>query len=199
MHNNDFSCKLCPRISKNLSILKKNFPTYHNKPVIGRGNINSKICIVGLAPGLHGANKTGTTFTGDFCSNILNISLHQSKLNNPNLFYITNALKCLPPFNKPLSSEIKQCSTYLTNELLLMKNLKVIIALGFVAHKSILSSLKIPLKSYKFSHNTIHNLGNIYMIDSYHCSRININTKKLTISMLNAVFHQAKQYLNQNK
>ena len=196
MRSNNFSCTLCPRINKHFSVLKKNFPTYHNAPVTGRGNINSKICIVGLAPGLHGANKTGKTFTGDFCSNILNTSLQQSNLYHSNQFYLTNALKCLPPYNKPLSSEIKQCSTYLSNELSLMKNLKVIIALGFIAHTSVLKSLQISLKSYKFSHSSIHNLGNIHMIDSYHCSRININTKKLTTNMLNMVFNQAKKYLN---
>jgi uracil-DNA glycosylase family 4 len=196
MKSNDFSCKLCPRINEHFSILKKNFPAYHNGPVVGRGNINSKICIVGLAPGLHGANKTGATFTGDFCSSILNVSLYQSDLNNPNQFYITNALKCLPPYNKPLFSEIKQCSTYLDRELSLMKNLKVIIALGSIAHKSVLISLQIPLKSFKFSHGSIHDLVNIHMIDSYHCSRININTKKLTVNMLSMVLNQAKKYLN---
>ena len=196
MRSNNFSCTLCPRISKNFSLLKQNFPTYHNAPVKGRGDINSKICIVGLAPGLHGANKTGETFKGDFCSNILNTSLHKSGLCNPNQFYLTNAMKCLPPHNKPLSSEIKQCSAYLSNELSLMKNLKVIIALGSIAHTSVLKSLQISLKSYKFSHSSTHNLGNIHMIDSYHCSRININTKKLTANMLNMVFDQAKKYLN---
>jgi len=196
MKINNLSCNLCPRINKNFSVLKKDFPTYHNKPVTGRGNIHSKICIVGLAPGLHGANKTGITFTGDFCSNILKISLDQSNLSYPDEFYLTNALKCLPPKNKPLSSELKQCSVYLNNELSLMSNLKIVIALGSIAHQAVLTSLQMPLKAYKFSHSSIHNLGNIHMIDSYHCSRININTKKLTISMLNMVFNQAKKYLS---
>lgn len=183
MVDNIISCSACKRIKTYLATVREKYPHYYNLPVPGRGNIASKICIIGLAPGLHGANRTGLVFTNDFCSNILEESLvkanYYSNDGHP-IFYITNALKCLPPANSPKTSELNKCLVHLRSELKVLNNLKAVIALGMHAHNSILKCYDYSMSNYKFQHGKAHKLQGFTLYDSYHCSRINIQTKRLT-------------------
>ena len=192
------SCTKCHRIHQYLLSLRNIYKDYHNKPVKGSGSKDSSICIVGLAPGLHGANRTGDVFNGDFSGNILNSCLIESGFNKSfkkNYPFITNAVKCYPRNNKPKVSEIKNCSYFLSNEILEMKNLKIIIALGKVSHDAVLRIFKLPLSRYIFKHGVCHNVSKeITLIDSYHCSKININTKRVSREMLRDIFSLAKSY-----
>ena len=194
------SCIRCPRIQKNFDILNNIYPDYINKPIQPIGSLSSTICIVGLAPGLHGANRTGITFNGDFSGDILNQCLKLNNMitnqthNKGTMVHITNAVKCFPPKNKPLKNEINNCLSHLSKEFLSMKNLKIIVVLGRLAHNSVLKSYNIPLTKFKFVHGFCHKLkSKLIMIDSYHCSKININTKKLTVKMLSMIFILAKK------
>ena len=192
------SCTKCHRISKNLLALKNIYTNYHNKPVQGVGSKDSSICIVGLAPGLHGANKTGIVFNGDFSGDILSSCLKSAGFVDPSgkdYPYITNSVKCYPPNNKPYISEIDNCSRFLQSEILNMNNLKVIIALGKISHLAVLKLYKLLPSKYIFQHGNIHKLANnLILIDSYHCSKLNVNTKRVTIQMLNNIFFKAKKY-----
>ena len=182
------TCKKCPRIVNNFYKLKKSHPSYLNRPIIPIRRNESSIAIVGLAPGFTGANRTGQIFNGDFSGDILNKAIRLSGINSINNLlqtYITNAVKCYPPNNKPNISEINNCNTYLRYELESLSKLKVIIALGSIAHNSVLQSYSLIKQKYKFSHGSIHKINrNLVLIDSYHCSKININTKRLTLTML---------------
>jgi uracil-DNA glycosylase family 4 len=182
------SCKKCPRIVNNLDKLRKIYPNYLNRPIIPIKRNESSIAIVGLAPGLTGANRTGNIFNGDFSGDILNKAIKLSRINFENNLlhpYITNAIKCYPPNNKPNASEINNCNIYLKQELESLNNLKVIIALGSISHNSILKSYSLVKQKYKFSHGFAHKINrNLVLIDSYHCSKMNINTKRLTLAML---------------
>ena len=192
------SCTKCHRIHQHLLSLKSVYEHYHNGPVKGSGSKYSSICIVGLAPGLHGANRIGSAFNGDFSGNILNSSLMEagfSKSCQRNYPFITNAVKCYPQNNKPKISEIKNCSYFLSNEILEMKNLKTIIALGKVSHDAVLRIFKLRLSKYAFRHGLHHDISKkITLIDSYHCSKININTKRVSKEMLRDIFSLAKSY-----
>ena len=192
------SCTKCHRISKNLLALKNIYTNYHNKPVQGVGSKDSSICIVGLAPGLHGANKTGIVFNGDFSGNILSSCLKSAGFIDPlgkDYPYITNSVKCYPPNNKPYISEIDNCSRFLQSEISNMSNLKVIIALGKISHLAVLKLYKLIPSKYIFQHGNMHELvNNVILIDSYHCSKLNVNTKRVTIEMLKNIFFKAKQY-----
>ncbi|MBT6733760.1 MAG: uracil-DNA glycosylase [Gammaproteobacteria bacterium] len=192
------SCTKCHRISKNLLDLKNIYTDYHNKPVQGVGSKDSSICIVGLAPGLHGANKTGIVFNGDFSGNILSYCLKSVGFIDPlekDYPYITNSVKCYPPNNKPYISEVDNCSRFLKKEIFNMSKLRVIIALGKLSHLAVLKIYKLIPSKYIFQHGKIHKLlNNIILIDSYHCSKLNINTKRVTIQMLNNILFKAKQY-----
>lgn len=200
MLNSLDSCKKCQRIYINFVSLSKIYVDYLNKPIHGIGHLSSRFCIVGLAPGLHGANRTGEVFSGDFSGDILHKCLKLSGFNNKkdiNYPYITNAVKCYPPANKPLSTEVHNCSIYLSEELNSLRNLKLILALGRVAHEAILRGFDIPLDEYKFTHGHVHKINEkMILLDSYHCSKININTKKLTTNMLRDVFLQTKKILS---
>ena len=192
------SCIKCHRIHQHLLSLKNIYKDYHNRPVKGSGSKDSSICIVGLAPGLHGANRTGNVFNGDFSGNILNNCLIEAGFNKSfekKFPFITNAVKCYPRNNKPKVDEIKNCSYFLSNEILAMKNLKVIIALGRVSHDAVLRIFKLALSKHKFKHGISHNISEeITLIDSYHCSKININTKRVNRGMLRDIFSLAKSY-----
>ena len=190
------SCTKCHRITENLHILKNTYKSYHNKPVPGSGSYVSNICIVGLAPGLHGANKTGKVFSGDFSGNTLRSCLESVGFISPhqkNYPYITNAVKCYPPNNNPKAAEIQNCSKYLKDELSNMSNLSVIIALGKISHNAILKYYQVTATKFKFGHGNIYNLHDgVTLIDSYHCSKLNINTKKITRKMLINILNRAK-------
>ena len=194
MSDNLINCNKCKRIKNNFHELRKLYPNYHNKPVSGRGNIKSELCILGLAPGLHGANKYGKTFIGDFCSQILHSSLLKNNLYDDKLrerFYITNVLKCLPPKNKPLNIELYTCQDYLKNEILAMHNLKTILVFGKIAHTSLMRIFSKKLTDYPFIHGCEYSIDKVKIINSYHCSQINIHTKRLTTRMLDIVIKKS--------
>ena len=143
------NCRICIRLNNYLQVQQKKFPEWHNKPVLGIGSLKSNFLIVGLAPGLKGANKTGITFKGDFSGELITKTLRKhhflkerESFNDKMNFRITNVIKCLPPDNKPKVSEIKNCQKFLKSEITNMKNLKIILSLGLVAHQSLLKIFK---------------------------------------------------------
>jgi len=206
----DPNCIKCDRLSDYLSLSKKKYPDYFCKPVPAFGDKNIKLLIVGLAPGLHGANKTGRPFTGDHAGIILYETLFKhglsnkpySKENGDDLELhncrITNAVKCLPPLNKPTPLEIKNCNQFLKCEIELLKPKTILLALGTIAHNAILSALTLTRKNFSFSHAARHELPNdLILYDSYHCSRYNTQTKRLTTEMFNHVFLLIKKEMGE--
>lgn len=200
------NCKRCPRLAKFLKQVKQIHPDYFAKPVPAFGDENARLCIVGLAPGMHGANATGRPFTGDHAGIMLYETLYKygfSSQNesqaNDNLRLIncriTNAVKCLPPQNKPIGAEVNTCNLWLQQELKALPENHVIIALGAIAHKAVIKALDLKQSDYKFAHCADHSLINGYLIDSYHCSRYNTQTKRLTLDMFEAVFKRAQELL----
>lgn len=199
-------CKRCPRLVKFLKQVKKDHPDYYAKPVPAFGADKARLCIVGLAPGMHGANATGRPFTGDhagimlyetlfkygFSSSDISIENDDLKLINTR---ITNAVKCLPPQNKPVGAEVNTCNRWLAQELNLLPKNYVIVALGCIAHKAIIKALQLKQGDFKFGHGAEYKLENGTLIDSYHCSRYNTQTKRLTRQMFEDVFERANQLL----
>lgn len=200
-----FDCKQCPRLSNFLQSVKTKYSDYYARPVSAFGDTHPKLLIVGLAPGMHGANRTGRPFTGDYAGILLYQTLHQfgfatrpeSVAADDGLQLlgcrITNAVKCLPPENKPILQEIKQCNQYLTTEIneFVQNDGMAVLALGTVAHQATLMSLQLRSKDYPFGHGAIHHLplrNGLKLYDSYHCSRYNTQTKRLTAEMFKQVF-----------
>ena len=205
------NCTRCSRLSNFLQTSKKKFPDYHCKPVAAFGDPNAKLLIVGLAPGLHGANATGRPFTGDFAGILLYETLFKFKFaslpiseNRDDALKlhncrITNAVKCVPPANKPTTTEIKTCNSYLQSELQLLQPGCVIVALGKIAHDAVLRALDLKLSSHSFGHANLHKLQNgLHLLDSYHCSRYNTQTKRLTQKQFEDIFKKAGSILNNN-
>jgi len=177
-------------------------------PVAGFGAANAKLLIVGLAPGLHGANASGRPFTGDASGDMLFATLHKygfasqpsSRTEHDKLCLvdcrITNAVKCVPPLNRPNGDEIKRCNTYLRAEISSLANSSVILALGTIAHNSVLKALDLQQSLMRFTHLAEHRLSNRFrLIDSYHCSRYNFNTGRLNQAMFEQVFRRIRQLL----
>ncbi len=202
----DSNCRQCPRLASFLDDVKSKYPSYYCKPVAPFGDVNAKLLIVGLAPGMHGANQTGRPFTGDHAGILLYetlykygfASLPQSLSADDDLklinCHITNAVKCLPPENKVLPIEIATCNHFLAAELAGLQNNSVILALGNVPHSAVLKTYGLKLSNYKFSHAARHVLPNGQILyDSYHCSRYNTQTRRLTEPMFHAVFATIKE------
>ena len=202
------SCRLCPRIGNYLDGIRKNYPQYHAAPVPPFGPRRAKLFIVGLAPGLHGANATGRPFTGDFAGILLYDTLYRfgfanrpvSEYENDGLILrncrISNAVKCVPPANKPTGAEISNCNLYLQSELQDLPESTVVLALGHVAHNAILKALALRLKDYPFAHGCQYRLpGDLVMLDSYHCSRYNTQTGRLTQKMFQKIFYKIHEIL----
>ena len=200
------NCSLCDRLKSYRNKYRKLEPTWNNSPVESFGAIDSKILIVGLAPGLQGANKTGRPFTGDHAGNTLYPALIKNKLalgsykenNNDKLNLqntrITNSVRCVPPKNKPNALETNNCRKFLKSEINSMKNLEVILALGLIAHEEILKVFNLKAKSNKFKHGKVHYINsNLIMLNSYHCSRYNINTNRLTIEMFDKIIKKISE------
>ncbi len=197
-------CRRCERLAAFLDAVKMRYPDYHARPVSAFGDCSAQLLIVGLAPGMHGANRTGRPFTGDYAGILLYRTLHQfgfashaesvSRHDDLRLINcrITNAVKCLPPQNKPNPDEIRQCNHYLQAELreFVRHGGKALLALGAIAHQAVLRSLDLRLKGYPFAHGAAHTLGGlpVKLYDSYHCSRYNTQTKRLTAEMFVQVF-----------
>ena len=203
----DRDCRACPRLAAFLDDVKAKYPDYYCRPVPPFGDAGARLLVVGLAPGLHGANRTGRPFTGDHAGILLYEMLHQfgfstrqeSEAAGDGLELvnarITNAVKCLPPENKPVGAEVNTCNAYLANELSALEPGSVVLALGGIAHKAIIRALGLRQADYKFGHNALHDLGDAYLLDSYHCSRYNTNTGRLTRDMFEAVFAKTKALL----
>ena len=206
-------CTDCPRLAGFLAHVRVKHPDYHARPVQPFGDQKARLLIVGLAPGMHGANRSGRPFTGDYAGVLLYDTLYrfglasrpQSLARDDGLKLIdcriTNAVKCLPPENKPEPAEIKTCNRYLAGELEAAPEMRVILALGLVAHKAVLMAMgkKSVLKQsdYVFAHGARHALpdGRV-LVDSYHCSRYNTNTRRLTTEAFHDVFRTLRTELD---
>lgn len=206
--NPDPNCQLCPRLAAFREENRLKYPDKFNSPVPSFGDEAAKLLIVGLAPGLKGANFTGRPFTGDFAGDLLYGTLKKYGLSSGEFMAraddglklintrITNAVRCLPPENKPLGPEINKCMPYLQSQIENMPNLKVILSLGLVSHNTVLKARGEKLSAFKFAHNATHDLGDgLILIDSYHCSKYNTSTKRLTEKMFHDVFETIQRYL----
>jgi uracil-DNA glycosylase family 4 len=205
----DPDCRRCPRIARHLAAVRKSHPGYHARPVAPFGETNPDLLIVGLGPGMHGANATGRPFTGDYAGILLYQTLFdygfsnrpESKRKGDGLRLkkcrITNAVKCLPPDNKPKGEEVRACNAYLRAELQAIPGRLVILALGKIAHDAVLRALDRKQKDYPFSHNATHAIAaRRWLVDSYHCSRYNTQTGRLTPDMFRDVFDNIHELLN---
>lgn len=204
-------CRDCPRLADFLDQTALKHPHYHARPVAPFGDRNAQLLIVGLAPGMHGANASGRPFTGDYAGDLLYPTLLRygfaegrygaradDGLNLADC-RITNAVRCVPPANKPVGLEIKNCQSFLQRELASMPRLEVIVALGLVAHKATLTTLGLRQSHCKFIHAAQHEMPNgLVLADSYHCSRYNTNTGRLTERMFHDVFAGVRSLLDKN-
>ncbi len=204
----DRDCRACPRLAAFLDDVNERFPDYYCRPVPPFGAPDARFLIVGLAPGMHGANATGRPFTGDHAGILLYQMLHKygfatrphSESADDGLKLkdcrITNAVKCLPPDNKPVGAEINTCNAFLANELSRLPDDAVVMALGGIAHRAIVKAMRLRQAAYKFGHAALHDLGRFQVLDSYHCSRYNTNTGRLTEAMFDAIFATARELLD---
>ncbi|MDH4260617.1 MAG: uracil-DNA glycosylase [Gammaproteobacteria bacterium] len=204
----DPGCRRCARLAGFLDEVRARNPGYHCRPVAPFGTSAHRLLVVGLAPGLHGANRTGRPFTGDHAGIILYRTLHahgfasaaESVSADDRLALvdcrITNAVKCLPPANKPLPAEVRQCNRYLAAELVAVPAGGVVVALGTIAHGAVLRAVGIKPGRARFGHGAVHELPRqIVLLDSYHCSRYNTQTRRLTASMFDQIFARARHLL----
>lgn len=194
-------CPLCPRLAAFRADNRAALPGRFHAPVPSFGELDARLLVVGLAPGLHGANATGRPFTGDYAGDLLYATLlefgwatgtYGARADDGLTLQdcrITNAVRCVPPQNKPLPVEIATCNAFLRAELAAMPHLRAILALGRVAHEAVLRAFDQPLRTAPFAHGAVHRLpGGVILADSYHCSRYNTNTGRLTAAMFADVF-----------
>jgi len=197
-------CRRCPRLAAFLGEVRLQHPGYHAAPVPPFGDPGARLLIVGLAPGLHGANASGRPFTGDYAGILLYRTLHAhgfasaptSTAADDDLVLsgcrITNAVKCVPPQNKPTTAEVNTCNGFLRLELGRLPSRAIILALGAIAHRSVLRALDRKLSAHPFAHGAEHELGeDCILLDSYHCSRYNTQTRRLTEAMFDTVLQRA--------
>ncbi|HET9902529.1 MAG TPA: uracil-DNA glycosylase [Xanthobacteraceae bacterium] len=201
-------CPLCPRLVAFRAAWRARQPDWFNAPVPSFGSREARLLIVGLAPGAQGANRTGRPFTGDYAGDLLyetlqrfgfargpyaarpddGLTLHDCR--------ITNAVRCVPPGNKPTSQEIATCRRFLSCTIAEMSNLQAILALGRIAHETVLAALETPRTAAPFGHAAAHTIGRLRLFDSYHCSRLNTNTGVLTPAMFRDLFAAVRAYLD---
>jgi len=198
-------CALCPRLKEFRDANRAAHPDYFNAPVPTFGHPDARLLIVGLAPGLHGANRTGRPFTGDYAGDLLYATLLKYGLAQG--IYaaraddrlelvdcaITNAVRCVPPANKPLPAEIKTCRGFLQAQLAAMPRIRAILTLGQIAHDSVRLALGIARKAHPFAHGARHQAEKLTLVASYHCSRYNTNTGVLTPEMFDRAVAMAKE------
>lgn len=206
----DPDCAACPRLAGYLAGIRQRHPHYHARPVPAFGTHAPRLLVVGLAPGLHGANATGRPFTGDHAGLLLYATLHahgfasrpQSLSADDGLELIdcriTNAVKCVPPANRPEPAEVRRCNEFLARELATLPARAVIVALGAIAHGAVLRACELRPAAAAFAHAAEHALpaGRV-LLDSYHCSRYNTQTRRLTPAMFDAVFARARRLLDE--
>ena len=201
----DARCRRCPRLADFREQSGRQYPGYHAAPVPAFGDDDPSWLIVGLAPGMHGANRTGRPFTGDHAGIVLYSTLHaigaasqpESRAADDELrlqgVRITNAVKCLPPANKPTPAEARECNGYLRAELAAHRRLRVVLALGRIAHDAVLDALGMARSACRFAHAAEHRLADgRWLLDSYHCSRYNTQTRRLTAQMFHSVLQRAR-------
>ena len=205
----DRECRACSRLAKFLDDVNERHPEYYCRPVPPFGDTSARLLIVGLAPGMHGANRTGRPFTGDHAGILLFETLHkfgfsthaESLAADDDLALIdcriTNAVKCLPPDNKPVGAEINTCNSFLANELRRLPQASIVLALGGIAHRAIIKALHRRQADFKFAHAALHDLECFLLLNSYHCSRYNTNTGRLTTDMFASIFSQVRELLDQ--
>ncbi len=204
----DANCKRCKRLARHLREVRRLHPDYHCAPVPAFGDARARLLIVGLAPGRHGANRSGRPFTGDYAGTLLYRTLHKhgyadraaSQRRGDGLTLtdcrITNAVKCLPPANKPNAAEIRECNRFLRQELAALPANSLIIALGRIAHGAVLRALGIVQARHPFRHGATHKPApGLTLLDCYHCSRYNVQTKRLTPRQFDTIFQRAKKIL----
>jgi len=202
-------CGLCPRLAEFRAQNRSAYPDFFNAPVPAFGSIDARLLIVGLAPGLKGANQTGRPFTGDFAGDLLYATLGKfgfatgqyDQRPDDGLALldcrVTNGVRCVPPQNKPTGPEINACRPFLEHEIAAMTNLECIVALGGISHGTVLTALGQRKSAWKFGHGALHRLpGGPLLADSYHCSRYNTNTRRLTEAMFHAVFATVRAELS---
>ncbi|MEN2494452.1 MAG: Type-5 uracil-DNA glycosylase [Hyphomicrobiaceae bacterium hypho_1] len=201
-------CNLCPRLVKFRGKCQLDHPEWFNGAVPSFGSNSARLLIIGLAPGMHGANRTGRPFTGDFAGDLLYKTLisfgfaggtyNAEPKDGFTLVdcMVTNAVRCLPPRNKPIAAEINNCRHFLTARITNMPNLKAIIALGQIAHDATVVALNHKKSNFRFVHGAVHAMTeNTRLFDCYHCSRYNTNTGRLTEAMFSNVFKTVSEYL----
>lgn len=202
-------CRRCPRLARHLASVAAMHPHYHCRPVAPFGSRRHRLLVVGLAPGLHGANRTGRPFTGDHAGILLYRTLHATGFATRAVSVsrrdglaldscrITNAVKCLPPGNKPAPDEVRRCNRFLARELAALPPGAVIVALGRIAHGAVLRALDLSSSQFRFAHGAEFGLpeGRV-LLDSYHCSRLNTNTGRLTPRMFARVFIRARHLID---
>jgi uracil-DNA glycosylase len=201
-------CALCDRLAGNLRRVRERFPAYHGRPVPSFGSAHPRLLIVGLAPGMHGANRTGRPFTGDHAGVLLYETLFRYGYSSQpegtaaddglrlHGCRITNAVRCLPPANKPTPEEVRTCNVYLRQELDALPEKAAILALGRVAHEAVVRAAGQKPGAYPFAHGARHALpGGKRLFDSYHCSRYNTQTRRLTPAMFHEVFEAVRESL----
>jgi uracil-DNA glycosylase len=200
-------CPLCPRLADFRNQQRAAHGDWHNAPVPSFGGLDAELLITGLAPGLQGANRTGRPFTGDYAGELLYGTLikfgfatgeFKASLDDGLTLIrtrITNAVRCVPPQNKPTPAEIKTCNAFLITQIKAMPNLRAIVALGRIAHDATLSALGARKALHPFAHGAEHSIGKLRVFDSYHCSRYNTNTRVLTPEMFEKVFGRVRGVL----
>ena len=200
-------CTRCPRLVAYRNDIRAREPNWFNGAVPSFGDENAQLLIVGLAPGVSGANRTGRPFTGDFAGDLLYATLakfglsagrfdpdgHDDLILHKSM--ITNAVRCVPPQNKPTPAEISQCRPFLAARIAALPRLKAILCLGRIAHDSVLKALAARLSQYPFAHRARHQIGDMVVFDSYHCSRYNTTTGRLTAVMFERVFSDITSHL----
>jgi uracil-DNA glycosylase len=201
-------CPHCPRLVAFRNAWRKQEPDWFNAPVPSFGTIDARLLIVGLAPGLRGANRTGRPFTGDYAGNLLYATLKEFGFAEGNYearpddgltlidCRITNAVRCVPPENKPTPQEITTCRDFLAATIAEMSNLRAIVALGRVAHETLVRARSARRSDHPFVHGGARSMGDIMLFDSYHCSRYNTSTGVLTPDMFRAVFAHVRKYMD---
>ncbi|MGA7804927.1 uracil-DNA glycosylase [Bradyrhizobium sp.] len=204
----DRNCPLCPRLADFRKAARAKEPAWFNAPVASFGDPDARLLIVGLAPGLQGANRTGRPFTGDYAGDLLYATLleygfaegrYQARPDDGLKLVdcrISNAVRCVPPQNKPLPAEIRTCRPFLAMTIAGMPRLRAIVALGRIAHDTLLKALDLRASAAPFGHGAVHQAGHLKLHDSYHCSRYNTNTGVLTAEMFRRVFAQVKAALD---
>ena len=205
-------CVLCPRLAAYRDENRAKEPGWHNAPVPSFGPLDARLLVVGLAPGRTGANRTGRPFTGDYAGKLLYGTLltlgfargTYAERPDDGLTLvdcrITNAVRCAPPANRPTPPEIKACGSYLASEIAAMPNLTAILALGQIAHNAVLTSFGLTRSRFPFAHGALHDLGQgRTLADSYHCSRLNTNTGRLTDAMFADVVRTLKERIGRRR